>query len=162
MFSAFSQARSARSFACMAVTVLSLGLAACGDDDDEGGESEATTEEAAGAEEVTVEAVEYEFELSATPTTETTSVTFDNQGDEFHVLIFAKINEGFTVEEAIEMEGEGGSAEIVAEAETPPGKSQTVDIKKPIEPGSYAMLCPVESKEGPHYELGQLEEFEIE
>ena len=52
----------------------------------------------------------YDFELSETPTAETTSVTLDNQGEEFHVMIFAKINEGFTLEEAIEAEGEKGTS----------------------------------------------------
>jgi len=37
-----------------------------------------------------------------------------------------------------------------------------VEITDEIEPGPYAMLCPIEGKEGAHYELGQLEEFDIE
>ena len=146
----------------VAAVALGLGVVACGDDEEESG-GEATTEEAAAsAEEVTVTAEEYTFDLSATPTAETKSVTFDNQGEEFHVMIFARINEGFTVDEAIELEGEKGSAEVAAEAEAAPGKSTTVEVTKPLEPGSYAMLCPIESKDGPHYELGQLEEFEIQ
>jgi hypothetical protein len=151
-----------------AALVLSLGAAACGDDEDEGGEEaavEETTTEAAdsgSAEEVTVTATEYDFELSATPSAETKSVVFDNQGEEFHVMIFAKINEGFTVEEAIELQGKKGSADIVAETEAAPGKSATAKAKQPIEPGEYAMLCPIAGPEGPHYELGQLEEFSIE
>ncbi len=152
-----------------ATLVLAFGVAACGDDDDEPAsdssaatEETSTSEDAASAEEVTVTADEYSFDLSATPTADTKSVTFDNQGKEFHVLIFARINEGFTVDEAIELEGEKGSAEIVAEAEGPPGESTTLEIKKPIEPGAYAMLCPIGGPEGPHYKLGQLEEFEIQ
>ena len=145
-----------------AAVALGLGVVACGDDAEESG-GEATTEEAAAsAEEVTLTAEEYTFDLSATPTAETKSVTFDNQGKEFHVMIFARINEGFTVDEAIELEGEKGSAEVAAEAEAAPGKSTTVEVKQPLEPGSYAMLCPIEGKDGPHSELGQLEEFEIQ
>jgi plastocyanin len=146
-----------------------FGVAACGDDEEGGdtGESteETTEESSASAEEITLTATEYEFELSATPTAETTSVTFDNQGEEFHVLIFAKINEGFTLEEAIKAEGEKGTAEMIGEAEAAPGESATVEITKPLEPGSYAMLCPITSKESegtPHFELGQLEEFDLE
>ncbi len=146
----------------LAVFVLSLGLfaAACGSDDDESGSTSA--EETASAEDVTVTAEEYTFDLSATPTADTKEVTFDNQGKEFHVMIFAKINEGFTIDEAVKLEGEKGSAEIIAQAEAPPGESKAVAIKKPIEAGEYAMLCPIGSKDGPHYELGQLEEFSIE
>jgi len=149
--------------AIIAVGALALGGASCGDDD-EGSDSEAA-EDTASAEEVSLVATEYEFELSATPTTDTTSVTFDNQGEEFHVMIFAKINEGFTLEEAIEAEGEKGTAVMIAQAEAAPGESKTVEVKEPIEPGAYAMLCPITSKESegePHYELGQLEEFDIE
>ena len=142
----------------IAALALAFGLSACGDDEEE---SDAPAEEAASAEEVTVTATEYDFELSATPSADTKEVTFDNQGKEFHVMIFARINEGFTVDEAIEMQGEKGSATTIAQTEAAPGESKVVPIKKAIEPGEYAMLCPIESKEGPHYELGQLDEFEI-
>lgn len=144
--------------ALIAGSALALGAGACGDDEDSSGDEG----DGASAQEVTVTADEYSFDLSATPTADTESVTFDNQGEEFHVMLFARINEGFTVDEAVELEGEKGSAEVVAQAEAPPGKAKTVDITKPIEPGSYAMLCPVGGPDGPHYELGQLEEFEIE
>lgn len=142
---------------------LALGASACGDDDDEpASDSSASSEETASAEEVTVIAKEYSFDLSATPTAETKSVTFDNQGEELHVLIFARINEGFTLDEAIELEGNKGSATTIAQTEAAPGKVKTLEIKKPIEPGEYAMLCPIGGPEGFHYELGQLEEFEIQ
>ena len=126
--------------AVTAAATLALGVAACGDDEDDSG-SEAT--ESASAEEVTVTAVEYEFDLSATPTADTQSVTLDNQGKEPHALIFARINEGFTAEEAIQLQGEKGSAEIVAQTDAGPGQSKTVKLKKPAEAGEYAMLCPI-------------------
>jgi len=144
----------------VAAASLALGVAACGDDDDES--SSDSGEAAASAEDVTVSAKEYSFDLSATPTADTKSVTFDNQGEEFHVMVFARLNEGFTLEEAVKLEGEKGSADVVAETEAPPGKSKTVKTKQPIEPGDYVMLCPIAGKEGPHYKLGQLEEFSIE
>jgi hypothetical protein len=137
---------------------LAFGVAACGDDE----EDSSSAEESASTEEVTVTATEYEFDLSATPSAETKSVVFDNQGEDFHVMIFARINEGFTVEEAIEAQGREGTAEMIAQAEAAPGESTTAEVKADIEPGSYAMLCPIEDKEGAHYELGQLEEFDIE
>jgi len=143
----------------IAALALAFGMSACGDDDEE---TDAPAEEAASAAEVTVTATEYDFELSATPSAETKEVTFDNQGKELHVMIFARINEGFTLDEAIEMMGEKGSATTVAQTEVGPGESKAVKIKKPIEPGEYAMLCPIGGPEGTHYELGQLEEFEID
>ena len=141
----------------VAATALSLGVASCGDDDDSGAAAED-----ASAEEITVAAKEYTFDLSATPTAETKSVTFDNQGKEFHAMIFARINEGFTVDEAIKLEGEKGSATIVAQTEAKPGATKAAKITKEIEPGNYAMLCPIGGPEGDHYKLGQLEEFEIQ
>lgn len=86
-------------------------------------------------------------------------------GEEFHVMVFARINEGSTLEEAIAAEGEDGTATMIAQAEAAPGKSKTVEISKELEAGPYAMLCPIVSKESegkPHFELGQLEEFDIE
>jgi len=154
-----------RKLASIAIAgALAFGVAACGDDDDEGSEgSESATEETASAEEVTVEATEYEFDLSATPTTETQSITFDNQGEKFHVMVFARLAEGVELEEAIAAQGEKGTATTIAEAEAAPGKSATVEVKEPIEPGGpYVMLCPIEDEDGAHYELGQLEELDIE
>ncbi len=140
------------------VIALALPLGACGDDDDES----ADTGDSASAGEVTVTATEYEFDLSATPTEETESVVLDNQGEEPHALIFARLNEGFTVDEAIELEGGKGSVEDIAATDAGPGASKTAKLKASLGPGDYVMLCPIQSKEGPHYELGQLEEFTLE
>lgn len=145
------------------MVTAALGLSACGDDEESSStaaEGDATEE--ASAEDVTVTATEYEFDLSATPGAETQSVEFVNDGEEFHVMIFARINEGFTVDEAIEMQGEKGSAEVVAETEAKPGETATAKVKGPLEPGEYAMLCPIGGPDGPHYKLGQLAEFAIE
>jgi hypothetical protein len=150
---------SSRGVAATLAVSLGLFVAACGDDSDE---SSSGAEESASAEEVTLTADEYTFDLSATPTAETKEVSFDNQGEEFHVMIFARINEGFTLDEAVKLQGEKGSAETIAEAEAAPGKTEVVKVKKPIEPGEYAMLCPIGGPEGPHYKLGQLEEFSVE
>jgi autotransporter adhesin len=148
----------------LATLVAGTLVAACGDDDDsaESGSDSTTTEATADASSVTVTADEYSFELSATPTADTEEVVFDNVGEKLHVMIFAKINEGFTVEEAIELQGEKGSAEVVAEAQAKPGKQSVAPVEGPIDPGEYAMLCPIEDADGAHYELGQLQEFSIE
>ena len=149
-----------RAAAVMLAAVLTLGVTACGDDDDSASSSDEA--ESASAEEVTVTAEEYTFDLSATPTADTKSVTFDNQGKELHVMIFARLSEGFTVDEAVELEGKKGSATVVAQTEAPPGEIKTVPVKKSLEPGDYAMLCPIGGPDGPHYKLGQLQEFAIE
>jgi hypothetical protein len=148
--------------ATMVAAALAFGASACGDDDDDDAASEETTEEAASVEEVTVTATEYAFDLSATPTAETTSITFDNQGEKPHVLVYGTVGEGFTVDEAVELQGRQGSATTLAQAQARPGKSVTVDVTETPEPGSYVMLCPIQDEDGKHWQLGQLEEFEIE
>ena len=145
------------------MVAAAIGLSACGDDEESSSTAaEAATTEEATAEDVTVTATEYEFDLSATPGAETKNVEFVNDGKEFHVMIFARINEGFTVDEAVELQGEKGSAEVVAQTEAKPGETGTAKVKGPLEPGEYAMLCPIGGPDGPHYKLGQLEEFAIE
>jgi plastocyanin len=145
---------------------LSAGLVACGDDDDDDSastEGAATTTASTSAETVDVEGGDFFFELSATPTTETQELTFENVGEEPHELIFAKINEGFTVEEAIEAEGEKGTAETIGFTFAKPGEEgKPIEVKKPLEPGDYAMVCAIRFEGQPHYELGMLEEFAIE
>ena len=145
-------------------SVLALGVAAC-DDDEAGDEAEPATEVTLTADEVSAD--ELTFELSATPTAETTSVTFDNQGEQPHALIFARINEGFTVDEAFELEGRKGSATLMirGNAGAKPGETKTFKVDGPLEPGHYAMLCPIGDPGTPeslHYKLGQLVEFDVE
>src|SRR5688500_12986440 len=138
------------------VVVLALASLAAGCGDDEGDETASTAEPEASVEEVTLTADDrdgYTFELSATPTAETKSVVFDNQGEEGHFLVFARLNEGYTLDEAVELEGEKGSAVTYVEGAAEPGQSETFEIKKPLEPGNYVMICPIPSKEGAHYEL---------
>jgi hypothetical protein len=147
---------------------LAAGIAGCGDDDDD--ETTPATEEAASAEEVTVTTSdagdEFTWEVSPTPTAETETITYENQSEEPHALIFARLGEGYTVDEAYELQGRKGSATTVAESDrqTSPGPGETAEIEvtEEIEPGSYVMLCPIGGRPEPHYRRGQLEEFEIQ
>lgn len=66
-----------------------------------------------------------------------------------------------TVEEAYDLEGKKGSAVLVGEGDAGPGQTRTVKVKGSLEPGSYAMLCPLAEGDQPHYKLGQLQEFDI-
>jgi hypothetical protein len=139
---------------------LSLGASACGGDDDE-----ETT--GASTEKVTVTTSDtadgYAWDVSPTPTTETKSLTLQNESKEQHALIFARLGKGYTVDEAYELEGKKGSAtEFIRPPVAAPGKSATAEVTKPLDPGDYYLLCPLAGKDGPHYKLGQLEEFAIE
>jgi hypothetical protein len=154
--------------AIAAAVMLTGAFVACGDDDDsDDSAATETTSEAADTASVTLTADdaggEYTFELSATPTAETEEVVFDNQGQQPHALVFAKINEGYTLEEAFELEGRKGSAVTYVEGGAEPGKSQSYKLDKPLEAGSYAMLCPIGGNSpSAHWKNGQLEEFSIE
>jgi hypothetical protein len=139
---------------------LALGAGACGGDDDE-----ETTE--ASAQKVTVTTGDtadgYTWDVSPTPTAETTAVTLQNESEEQHALIFARLGKGYTVDEAYELEGEKGSAtEVIRTTGARPGKSATAEVTEPLDPGDYFLLCPVVGKDGPHYKLGQLDQFAIE
>jgi uncharacterized cupredoxin-like copper-binding protein len=145
--------------AVLGVLAVALLAGACGGDDDD----DSGTEQAS-ATDVTVTAKEYSFDLSATPTADTQEVTLQNEGKLPHALIFARINEGFTLDEAFELEGEKGSAdEVIRAIEAKPGESKTAEVMGPLEPGNYAMLCPIPAGKGKtHYDLGQVQEFEIQ
>jgi uncharacterized cupredoxin-like copper-binding protein len=140
-----------------AVAAIGFAGACGGDDDDDSGEG-------ASASDVTVTAKEYSFDLSATPTADTREVTLQNDGKLPHVLVFARINEGFTLDEAFELQGEKGSAEeVIQPVEVKPGQTKTATVEGSLEPGNYAMLCPIPAGGGKtHYDLGQVQEFEIE
>ena len=147
-----------------------LGLVACGGDGDE------ETTEATSAGRVTVTTSDaadggFNWEVSPTPTAETTLVNFKNESKEPHALIFARLGEGYTVDEAVALEGRKGSAtQVIRMTFVPPVNYDTgggpsaeiADVTKPLTPGSYVMLCPLAGKAGPHYKLGQLAQFAIE
>ena len=149
------------------LALSALGLVACGGDDDE-----ETTEASAGR--VTVTTTDtpdgrYTWEVSPTPTAETTLVNFKNESKDEHALLFARLGEGYTVDEAVELEGRKGSAtEMMRTTFAPPAPrdasnfGEIADVTKPLTPGDYVMLCPLSGKDGPHYKLGQLAEFVIE
>ena len=146
-----------------------LGLVACG-----GGEDDEETTEAASAGRVTVTTSDaadggYTWDVSPTPTAETTLVNFKNESKQPHALIFARLGEGYTVDEAVELEGRKGSAtQVIRMTFAAPGnrdadpREEIVDVTKPLTPGDYVMLCPLAGKDGPHYKLGQLAKFAIE
>jgi uncharacterized cupredoxin-like copper-binding protein len=143
-----------------AALVLATGAYGCGDDE------ESTEGESASATEVTVTTGDTEdgfsWEVEPTPTADTETISYVNESEQPHALILARINEGYTFEEANELQGRKGSAELIAqsgEKDSPgPGETATIEVTAPIEPGNYAIFCPIPG----HAEQGQLEEFEVE
>ena len=155
----FSRRGRAASAGALAVTFV---VSACGGGDDD---TTATTTETASAEQVTVTTGDtaggFTWDVSATPTAATKTIEFVNNSKEGHGLIFARLGEGYTVDEAYELQGRKGSATNIADGGASPGDTSTLKAKGAIEPGSYVLLCPISGKNGPHYKLGQLAEFEI-
>ena len=146
----------------LAALALGVGITACGGDD------EGTSEDTASATEVTVTTGDaddgFSWDVSPTPTAETESISYVNESKEPHALIFARLSEGFTVDEAYKLQGRKGSATSVAESDEKtspgPGETVTIDVTEDIEPGNYVLLCPIPGNP-PHYQQGQLDEFEI-
>lgn len=144
----------------VAALALGAGVVACGDDD----ETEAPEE--ASATEVTVTTADtddgFTWEVEPTPATDTETITYVNESEQPHALILARISEDYTFEEAYELEGEKGSATVVAQSDQKtspgPGETTSIEVTEPIEAGSYALFCPIPG----HYQQGQLEEFEVE
>jgi hypothetical protein len=157
------------------LALAALGLVACGGDDDD---ADTTAAVSAGRVTVTTSDAQdgrYIWDVSPTPTADTTLVNFKNASKEPHVLIFARLGEGYTVDEAVELEGRKGSAtQVIRMTFAAPGNrdaggqqagsptGEIADVTKPLTPGDYVMLCPLAGKNGPHYKLGQLKEFTIE
>jgi hypothetical protein len=146
---------------------IALGAVGCGGDGDE-----ETTAASAGRVTVTTSDAadgRYTWEVSPTPTAETILVNFKNESKQPHALIFARLGEGYTVDEAYQLKGRKGSAtQVIPQTSFPPGnrdadpRGELVDVTKPLTPGDYVMLCPLAGKNGPHYKLGQLAKFTIE
>jgi hypothetical protein len=120
----------------------------------------ATKEKEDGAQQVTVTAREYSFDLPADIEAGRTTFTLDNQGQEAHVLVVFKLAEGATLDQAMQSEsGEGidmaWSSDIAARGET---EALTFDV----EPGHYGMICFIPDANGqPHFMLGMQKEFTV-
>jgi len=146
--------------ATAAALTLGVGAAGCGDDEDSSGDETASAEEVSLTTGDTSDG--FAWEVEPTPTAETKTISYTNHSKQPHALIIARINEGFTFDEAYKLRGEKGSATVVAESDEKtspkPDETVTVDVTKPIKPGSYAMFCPIPG----HYQQGQLKEFEVE
>ena len=153
-------------------TVLTAGLciglmgfvSACGDDEESTTGASAPPRPATASGDVTIEAREYAFDnVPETIEAGKTSFTLENVGQEEHEMFIARINEGHTFDEAIEAEGEKGTAEEIGGVRPiEPGEtSKPFDAN--LKPGNYGMLCFVQGPDGqPHFVLGQKAEFTVE
>jgi hypothetical protein len=120
----------------------------------------ATKEKEASAQQVTVTAREYSFDLPADIKAGRTSFTLDNKGQEAHVLVVFKLAAGTTLDEAMESEsGEGiemsWGSDFAASGEQ---EALTFDLTA----GNYGMVCFIPNGQGqPHFMLGMQKEFTV-
>ncbi|MDQ3956567.1 MAG: hypothetical protein M3285_13565 [Actinomycetota bacterium] len=167
------------------LAVALFAFAACGDDsdsgDDAGGndqaqeepaespEAEETPEEEGG--ETTFTAVDYGFQGPDTLPAGEVQLTLENEGTEPHEMAIIRFEQGKTLEDALAFIKEQG-----VEGKPPPWAKFVGGIRpvKPgesgqgganLEPGSYALLCFVESKANkgqPHVALGMAAPLTVE
>ena len=130
----------------------SIGLVACG-----GGAAPTDTTAEGEGQVIDIVATDYEFEGAPEElTTGPVELSFSNEGEEPHMLIFAKLNEGSTLEDAIKAEGEAATNALVAamQAGLPATSSEAMDAAEQARQhiSRWFYDCPVEM----HRHLGDM------
>jgi len=123
----------------------------------------ASREVEADATQVDVVASDYAFDMPATLDAGRTSFVLTNDGHEAHFLEIVKLNEGFTIQQALD--AEDPSEMIAGDWNTglaAPGGEDDEAITFDLEPGNYAALCFVSGPDGtPHAFMGMQKEFTV-
>lgn len=111
---------------------------------------------------VDVVATEYDFDFEA-PTAGAVSFVMANEGEEPHFMGIGKLQEGVTVEQAIQSDDPSEVTEWTAESEVAgPGEEAALTVEN-LEPGEYGMVCFVPAPDGqPHAFKGMAVQFTVE
>lgn len=165
------------------VVLMSAALllgAACGDDGGEtdagGGDNEKSEAPASddapsgesGGGELTISAVDFAFELPSTATAGKTDIVFENNGKEPHELVMVGLSEDAPpINELIELPEKKAEEFFTGQpisSEGPIGPGETKDISAELEPGTYGLVCFVESKKEkqPHAFLGMINSLTVQ
>lgn len=138
--------------ACLALAAAGSGLAQANVDD---------------LPETVVHALDYAFEGPDAFETGLRRVTLENRGAEPHHLQFARLNDGVDMPafgEALQTQGLGALALVTLAGGPgliPPGAT-TDTLVDFTEPGTYALLCFIETEDGaPHVALGMVDALEV-
>ena len=76
------------------------------------------------------------------------------------MMILAKLEDGATVDEALESDGEEGISEEYSSDEVLPGGEAVVTAE--LTAGNWVLLCPIPTPEGaPHFAEGMIWEFAV-
>lgn len=135
----------------------------CGLDEAEEEEEQdpSVTELDPAAARVDVIATEYAFELDP-PAAGPTSFVMDNQGDETHVMLVARLAEGATLDQALQADDPAEFIEEEYESDVAAPGGEAV-LTTELTPGEWAMICFLPAPDGePHFAKGMAESFSIE
>ena len=154
--------------ATAAVLIAGITLAACGDDSDGGGDASDNA--------ITITASEYAFAIDGEATGGYVQVNFQNDGEEPHILVPFKLQDGKTSADALPLLSSEEEPDPEALAEvfdgdpftsfwgTPgllaAGDAQTTVANFPT--GSYALVCFLPAPDGqPHVALGMVADLTV-
>jgi hypothetical protein len=109
---------------------------------------------------VDVVASDYHFDADYPTEPGRYSFVITNEGEEPHLAILARLEDGVSVEDAMASEGEEGIAEMFESEVAPPG-GETV-ITAELSAGNWILVCPIPDAEGtPHVALGMVHDFTV-
>jgi hypothetical protein len=124
-----------------------------------------------GAAEVDMELKDFAFEFDENDfqAGEAVSITAENTGEQPHIIVMVKVDEGVDLHEALQSESEEqpeGITTVLDYGLWNPGDSGTVFTTQDLEEGNYALICflpDTENPEGPpHFLQGMVSEFSID
>jgi uncharacterized cupredoxin-like copper-binding protein len=109
---------------------------------------------------VEVIATDYHFDADFPTSPGRYSFVMTNEGDEPHIAILARLEDGVSVEEAMASEGEEGIAEMFESEVAPPGSGAVITAE--LAAGNWVLVCPIPNAEGtPHVALGMVHDFTV-
>lgn len=109
---------------------------------------------------VDVVASEYAFEAELPTTAGRYSFVMANDGDEPHIMILLRLEDGASVDEVLAAEGDDGVAESFESSPAGPGGEGVLTAD--LGAGTWVLLCPIPGPEGhPHFADGMIQEFTI-
>jgi hypothetical protein len=114
----------------------------------------------AAATRVEIEATEYMFHGDLPTAAGRYSFVMTNGGEEPHIMVLARLEDGATLEEALASEGDEGVAEEFESGFAMPGGEGVLTAD--LGPGNWVLLCPIPGPTGtPHFVDGMIHEFTI-
>lgn len=134
--------------------------AACGPSDDGSDQDPSVTQVDPAATRVDVSTRDYTFEFDAPTSAGRYSFVSTNEGEEAHLMILLRLEEGATLDQALASQGEEGVVEAFESDLAVPGSEMVISAD--LGPGEWVLLCPIPDADGTsHVEHGMIEEFEL-